>query len=66
MGMTKRLVVAILGEGTSAVSVVGMLNTSFDEVMGDSGHDEGEGQLTEGVKNIYVETGVSKVKRTEV
>ena len=54
MGMTKGLVVAILGEGTSTVFVVGMLNTSFDEVMSDSGHDEGKMLMTEGVRDMYV------------
>lgn len=36
MGMAKGFVVAIVGEGTTAVSVMGVLNTSFDEVMSDS------------------------------
>lgn len=39
MGMAEGLVVAILGEGASAVSVLGVLNTPFDEVMSNSGHD---------------------------
>ena len=39
MGMAEGFVVAILGEGASAVSVLGVLNTPFDEVMSNSGHD---------------------------
>ena len=44
MGMTEGFVVAILGEGASASAVflLGVLNTSFDEVMSDPGHDEVE------------------------
>lgn len=40
MGMAEGLVVAILGEGAAAVFLLGVLNTSFDEVMSNARHDE--------------------------
>lgn len=41
MRMAEGFLVAILGEGATAVVLPGGINTSFDEVMGNSRHGEG-------------------------